>query len=127
MLRKNTYLPGWRRASSSTSRWGFRRLTVGQTFKLLRYVSVLGSVPVWSLGDVGHSEKDPSASSGEVGIATGPDGRDRKGYAIGVCQDESDTIVSSVLRRLTVSGSKPYTNAPHRRIKCGRTISGSQR
>jgi hypothetical protein len=44
-----------------------------------------------------------------------------------VCQDESDTIISGALRRLTVRGSKPDKNALYRRIKCGRTISGSQR
>ena len=49
------------------------------------------------------------------------------GCAMGVCQDESGIIISGALRRLTVSGSKPDKNALHRRIKCGRTISGSQR
>src|SRR5438477_214402 len=68
MLRKNTYRSGWRRASSSTSWWGFRRLTVGQTFKLLRYVSVLGSVPVWSLGDVGRSPSEFYALGCILGI-----------------------------------------------------------
>jgi len=33
-----------------------------------------------------------------------------------VCQDESDTIISGGLRRLTVRGSKPDKNALHRRI-----------
>jgi hypothetical protein len=42
-------------------------------------------------------------------------------------EDELDIIISGALRRLTVSGSKPDKNAVHRRIKCGRTISGSQR
>jgi hypothetical protein len=38
----------------------------------------------------------------------------RNRLVYGVCQDKSDTIISGALRRLTVSGSKPYTNALHR-------------
>jgi hypothetical protein len=44
-----------------------------------------------------------------------------------VCHDESDAIINDALRRLTVRGSRPDKNTLHRRIKCGRTRSRSQR
>src|SRR5258706_5730929 len=62
-----------------------------------------------------HGSKQPGPNRGAHSV--NPSAFERIGYH----HQWSSRRLSGALRRLTVSGSKPDTNALHRRIKCERT------